>query len=126
MFDIPDVMRMAQAKARHSAARQVVIAENIAQANTPGFRARDIAGFGETYRTNGELRATRSTHLDATGTNAGLRPFVDRTAPSYAPNGNTVSLEREMMRAATSRQSHDLALAVYSSARSVLRSALGR
>ncbi len=126
MFEIPDVMRMAQEKARHSAARQVVIAENIAQANTPGFRARDIAAFSDSYRSDPTLRATRATHLDAPGSRAELRPHVDSDAPTFAPNGNTVSLEREMMRAAKTRQGHDLALSIYSSARTVLRTALGR
>lgn len=126
MFDIPDVMRMAQAMARHAAARQGVIAENIAQADTPGFRARDLAGFGASYHAAPSLKATRPTHLDWGATGAGPAVQVDRSAPAFSPNGNTVSLEREMMRAAETRQSHELALAIYGSARGVLRSALGR
>lgn len=126
MFDIPDVMRMAQAMARHSAARQVVIAENIAQANTPGYRARDLADFGASYRAGAEIKATRPTHLDAGVGQNPLNARADRTAPALSPNGNSVSLEREMMRAARNVQSHELALAVYGSARSVLRTALGR
>jgi flagellar basal-body rod protein FlgB len=126
MFEIPDVMRMAQAMARHAAARQSVIAENIAQADTPGFRARDLAGFGASYQAARALKATRPAHLDWGAAGAGPGPQVDRAAPSFAPNGNTVSLEREMMRAAETRQSHELALAIYGSARSVLRLALGR
>lgn len=126
MFDIPDVMRMAQGMARHSAARQVVIAENIAQADTPGFRARMLADFGASYQSGHAQRATRPGHLNAGAGDTALEAMIDRTAPAHSPNGNTVSLEREMMRAAVNRQSHDLALAVYSSARTVLRSALGR
>lgn len=126
MFDIPDVMRMAQAMARHAAARQGVIAENIAQADTPGFRARDLAGFSASYHAAPSLKATRPTHLDWGSPGAGPAVQVDRSAPAFSPNGNTVSLEREMMRAAETRQSHELALAIYGSARGVLRSALGR
>ncbi|MCC5955741.1 MAG: FlgB family protein [Natronohydrobacter sp.] len=126
MFDIPDVMRMAQSMARHAAARQGVIAENIAQADTPGFRARDLAGFGASYQATPALKATRPTHLDAGPASDIFAARVDRSAPAFSPNGNTVSLEREMMRAAQTRQSHELALAVYGSARSVLRTALGR
>lgn len=126
MFDIPDVMRMAQAMARHSGARQVVIAENIAQANTPGYRARDLADFGATYRAGDDMRATRPSHLNADAGQTQPDARIDRTAPALSPNGNTVSLEREMMRAARNVQSHELALAVYGSARTVLRSALGR
>jgi flagellar basal-body rod protein FlgB len=51
---------------------------------------------------------------------------LSETADTTAPNGNSVSLEREMMRAAETRQSHDMALAVYGTARGILRAALGR
>lgn len=124
MFEIPDVMRVAQSMARHAAARQGVIAGNIAQADTPGYRARDLARFGDSYQAASGMVATRSGHLDWGADVAAVQ--VDRGAPSFAPNGNTVSLEREMMRAAETRQSHELALAIYASARTVLRTALGR
>ena len=126
MFDIPEVMRMAQAMARHSAARQVVIAENIAQADTPGYRARDLADFAASYRGADGLKATRSTHLDAQAGPLTLASHTDREARSLSPNGNSVSLEREMMRGAQNKQSHELALGIYSSARTVLRTAIGR
>ncbi len=126
MFDIPDVMRMAQSMARHAAARQSVIAENIAQADTPGYRARDLPAFADSYHAAGGLRATRAGHLGGGAGPDGAAAQIDRAAPTRAPNGNTVSLEREMMRAAENRQNHELALAIYGSARAVLRTALGR
>lgn len=125
MFDIPDLMRVAQDLARHASARQAVIAGNIAQADTPGFRARDLPAFGSAPE-QVHLAAPRPTHLSAQMSSARLAPQIDRHAPSFSPNGNTVSLEREMMRAAQTRQSHDMALATYSSARTILRMALGR
>ena len=45
---------------------------------------------------------------------------------SQSPNGNTVSLEDEMVKAADVRHQHELALAVYSSALNILRTSLGR
>lgn len=124
MFDIPDLMRVAQDMARHAAARQTVIAENIAQADTPGFRARDIAPFQA--HVAAPLTVTRSTHLDHPAHILRHSAQTDRTAPALSPNGNSVSLEREMMRAAQTRQAHDMALATYGSARTILRTALGR
>ncbi len=124
MFDTPDLMRVAQDLARHAGARQTVIAQNIAQADTPGFRARDIAPFQAHVAS--VLRVTRTTHLDAPTHAVRHSAQPDRTAPSLSPNGNSVSLEREMMRAAQTRQAHDMALATYGSARTILRTALGR
>ena len=43
-----------------------------------------------------------------------------------SPNGNTVSLEDQMMRAAEVRQSHDMALGVYRKSLDILRASLGR
>jgi flagellar basal-body rod protein FlgB len=43
-----------------------------------------------------------------------------------APNGNTVSLEAEMVRMAEIRQAHDMALAVQRSVSGITRAALGR
>ncbi|WP_296473589.1 FlgB family protein [Roseinatronobacter sp.] len=126
MFDIPEVMRTAQGMARHAAARQVVIAENIAHADTPGYRARDLSEFSATYAGSGKMVATRPGHLGAAPQHQTGQVVADGDAPARSPNGNTVSLEREMMRAAQNRQSHDLALAVYSSARGILRAALER
>ncbi|WFE74393.1 FlgB family protein [Roseinatronobacter sp. S2] len=125
MFELPDVMRMAQQMARHAAARQVVISENVAHADTPGYQARDLPSFGATYGDGLSMRATRAGHL---GFDAGSNvpsARIDPTTTTRAPNGNTVSLEHQMMRAAETRQSHDMALSVYSSARSILRTALG-
>ena len=121
MFDTPAIMRLSQAMARHAAQRQVVISQNVANADTPGYRARDVAPFGAYLQQPGivdDLRAGRVQHLSPAR--------LLETADSRAPNGNTVSLEREMMRAAETRQSHDLALAIYGSARGILRTALGR
>lgn len=126
MIDLPDVMRLASSAARHAASRQVVISENLAQANTPGYKTRDLAPFAETYHAPGTLRATRATHINRSDSAGAAQIRPDRDAPAHAPNGNTVSLEREMMRSALNTQDHELALSVYRSARTVLRTALGR
>jgi flagellar basal-body rod protein FlgB len=111
MFDTPALMRLAQDMARHAAHRQVVLAQNVAHADTPGFRAQDVQPFAQ-YLADPAAQGMQANLVD--------------TPDTVAPNGNTVSLERQMMRAAETRQSHDLALSVYSSARGILRTALGR
>ena len=39
------ILNLASALAAHASARQEVIAENVAHADTPGYRARDVADF---------------------------------------------------------------------------------
>ena len=126
MFDTPQIMRLAQGMARHAAARQGVIAENIAHADTPGYRARDLPAFAATLGQDRGLVATRRGHVQPAAQARPFTPMPDSTAPAVSPDGNTVSLEREMMRAARNRQAHDMALAVYGSARAIWRASLGR
>ena len=122
-----EILQMAQALAAHASARQGLAAANTANADTPGFHARDLPEFAEVYR-NGAgggmaLRQTREGHLSAPASGSAraiIAPGVEK------PNGNTVSLEGEMMRAAAIRGEHDKALAVYKSTLSMIRSSLGR
>lgn len=122
------VLKLAGQLAAHSAARQKVIAENVAHADTPGYRARDLAGFAETVRTGDAFaaRVTRPAHV-AFGAEAGGFELREATAfGAETPNGNTVSLEDQMMRAADTRHAHQLALGVYGKTLDILRSGLGR
>ncbi len=124
MFGKLDVTRMAQALAAHAGARQGVIAQNIAQADTPGYRAQDVPKFAETYREDGALRATRAGHIG--GGVSVADPVARDVAGSASPNGNTVSLEAEMVKAVDVKQQHDMALAIYRSVSDVMRASLGR
>lgn len=134
MFESPEIVRMAHALSSHAAQRQAAIAGNVAHADTPGYVARDARPFAETYAQTGPgfaPRATRPTHMnrpaDAGQSASGAVQLVAaETAGARNPNGNTVSLEREMMRAAEVRHQHDMALGVYRSASSILRTSLGR
>lgn len=127
MFKAPEIMRMAQNLARHAGARQSVIAANIANADTPGYRARDIASFSETYEQTArglEARRTRPGHLAAASRDPSWRVIDAGGQPS--PNGNTVSLEEELVRATRAESSHALALSVYGTSLDILRTAIGR
>jgi flagellar basal-body rod protein FlgB len=122
-----EILRMSQAMAVNAAARASAVARNIAQADTPGYKAREVAPFAETYRGAEGLapRATRAGHL--AGTSAPAAPELRLAATgTESPNGNTVSLEGEMMKAVEARRQHDTALAIYRKSLDILRLGLGR
>lgn len=50
MFDRIGTMQMAQALTDHAVQRQKLIAQNVANADTPDFKARDLSDFASTYR----------------------------------------------------------------------------
>ena len=80
--------------------------------------------FAQTLRQSpGAQRATRALHLNA-GYIAEARP-VER-GQAQDPNGNTVSLELEMVKAVDADRQHGRALAIYRSGLTILRASLGR
>jgi flagellar basal-body rod protein FlgB len=125
MFQKVEIQQMARALARHAGARQAVIARNLAQADTPGYRSRDLPAFAALWReADAPLRATRPGHLQGGGRAMAIEAALSGAEP--APNGNSVSLEAEMVRAAETRAQHDMALAIQRSVSGSLRAALGR
>lgn len=119
-----EVLNMARAMAAHAAARQGQVARNVANGDTPGYRARQLPDFAEVWESRGQtMRATRQGHLGGVG-----RIAVDAVIDSrnQSPNGNSVSLEAEMVAAAEARQAHDWALAISRTLSGSIRSTLGR
>ena len=128
MFEKLELTRMAQAMAAHAGARLGVVAQNVAHADTPGYRAGDVASFAESYKSSGqtEMRATRAGHFGS-DTASDMPPLeLRRKSLAGAPNGNSVSIEQEMVKAANARQDHDMALAIYRNTSSIIRASLGR
>ncbi|MRX49250.1 FlgB family protein [Paracoccus sp. S-4012] len=119
-----ETMRIARAMMTHAGARQLEVARNVANADTPGYRARDVAAFEPGEGPAIGLRATRMRHLAGDDPAAGFRR-VDAGGEA-SPNGNTVSLEGEMLRGAETKRQHDIALAVYQSGLRLMRGATGR
>ena len=128
MFENLGIFKMSSAMASHAGRRQAVAAQNMANVDTPGYRAQRLASFSELTESTGQhqaLRATRPGHLmgaDADVVHARLTE--DRNDP--APDGNTVSAERELLESVEAKREHDRALAIYKSALTVLHTTLSR
>lgn len=123
-----DILRLASSLTAHATARQSVITENVAHADTPGYRARDLKDFSQTLQDGPAFvpETTRAGHMTF---GADPRGFEARDSAAFgaeSPNGNSVSLEDQMMRAAEARQSYDLALGVYRKTMDILRTSIGR
>ena len=64
MFENLDVFRTAMQLARHAGLQQAISAQNIANADTPGYRALEIPRFADTLnQAMTTQRATRPEHL---------------------------------------------------------------
>ena len=126
MFQNLEIFQLSHAMARHAAQRQEAVASNMANADTPGYAARDLTPFAELvrYRTDQTgMHATRTRHI---GGDLSLAAQDQRTHTGTSPNGNNISLEEEMMRAVSVRKQHDRALMIYKSSMNILRTSIGR
>ena len=75
-----------------SARRQQVLAANVANADTPGYRSQDVR-FGEQIEML-RLSGSSKRHIDPIGASGGIH-LVD-TPGDAKPNGNNVNLDREL------------------------------
>lgn len=127
MFQNLAIFKVSHAMAVHAADRQAVLARNMANADTPGYVARDLPSFQDQLDSGADtnaMRNTRAGHLvDTSGARSGVQV---RTNTAASPNGNAVSLEEEMLKAVDTKRQHDRALAIYKSALGVVRTSLGR
>jgi flagellar basal-body rod protein FlgB len=117
MLDDIQLIRLSALKSRHASERLATIAENIANADTPGYRARDLESFEDVVK-----RTAGSAH----GGSPEFAKVRSAAAGAESPNGNTVALEDQMSRASRAARDHETATLIYTKAISFLRSALGR
>ncbi len=125
-----DLLTLAGTAARHAGARQAVIAQNVANADTPGYRARDLPAFAEVYGAGTPapmaMAATRPGHLQPDAGTPLPEPVFAAATGAAQPNGNDVSIEAQMMKSAEARLDHDMALGVLRKSLDILRTSLGR
>jgi flagellar basal-body rod protein FlgB len=81
-------------------ARQLAIAENIANANTLGFRAQDVMPFESVLQsTSLAMSRTQAQHLDYGPTPTAVAELRADEPWEMLVSGNTVSLDKEMIKA---------------------------
>jgi flagellar basal-body rod protein FlgB len=130
--DIP-IFSMLRSRLEWAQERQRVLAENVANADTPNYRARDLVApkFDERGATaSGSvapvvLARTQPGHLGGPG--ASQSDFhAMHAAYERAPNGNAVNLEEEMMKVAANQMEYQAATALYTRSLNLLKTALGK
>jgi flagellar basal-body rod protein FlgB len=107
--------------------RQGVVASNVANANTPGYRALDLAKPEFERQLKGELglRTTNARHLNAGGAPGAAAKLKDTPDSEETPNGNTVVLEDQMLKAAEIQADYATVSTLYRRALNLIRTAAG-
>jgi flagellar basal-body rod protein FlgB len=128
--DIPLITAI-KSRMQYHQTRQKMLAENVANADTPGYRPRDMKPFdmimaAQRVDQNGgnSPARTNAAHIGGSGSSSmGSR----RSNPfETTPSGNAVSLEDEMMRMAQNNSDYQMATTLYGKTLSYMRLALGK
>jgi flagellar basal-body rod protein FlgB len=119
-------------KMRWHQTRQTLLAENVANAETPGYRGRDLAAFNFADH----VASASTAAVVTTATNPGhfvaqshgTLGFGATDAHTYeiTPEGNGVTLEDEMMKVTANQMDYQAITTLYTRSLKLIRTALGR
>jgi flagellar basal-body rod protein FlgB len=111
--------------------RQRVLAENVANADTPNFRPRDLTApkFGQPAQaaTSGvTLVRTAAAHI--AGSESAASAFQSGRQGGYEirPAGNAVNLEDQMLKVAANQMDYQAATTLYGRSLGLIKTAIGR
>ncbi|HUD51060.1 flagellar basal body protein [Parvibaculum sp.] len=135
--DLP-ILSMMKQRLHWLTERQQVLAQNVANANTPGYEARDLKelDFGAMVDASGPKLspvATNASHIgtpiagSADGMNLGqARGGETIKKPDFetTPNGNSVVLEDEMVKVAQTQMDYDTVTSLYSKSLGLIKLAI--
>lgn len=107
-------------------ARQTVLSENIANADTPHYQPRDLKPFSAELAKAMPVVRTNASHIAAG--NASATPVVarDRNFIEISPDGNRVSLEDQLTKVADTGMDYQMLTNLYRKQLSMIKTALGR
>jgi flagellar basal-body rod protein FlgB len=103
---------LAARRAEWLSLRSEAVAENVANVNTPGYAAKEVASFESVLeRTGLSLAVTNSAHLPETSAGARVSGGF-RISGETAGTGNAVSLEEELIKSGANARDYALTSAI--------------
>ena len=126
--DIP-ILSMLRAKLHWSQERQRLLAQNVANADTPEFKPSDLAppdfGAGPSRVAPLTLLRTSPAHLASSDSAAAFD--TEHGGPfEIVPTGNAVNLEDEMLKVASNQMDFQAATALYTRGLGLIRTAIAK
>lgn len=109
--------------------RQDTIAENIANASTPHYDAKDVKSVDFEKLLSGNLKPegmalTNARHMQGTLAGSGTVQTFKAPDRESSPDGNSVVLEDQMMKLSDTQMQHEAATGLYRKAIEMLRIAV--
>jgi flagellar basal-body rod protein FlgB len=120
-----------KSRMQYHQSRQKMLAENVANADSPGYRPRDLKPFDMMLAARqadmtGSTKPVQTQAGHFAGTNSGGLGSKRASVFESTQSGNAVNLEDEMMRLSQNNSDYQLASTLYGKSLSYLRLALGK
>ena len=124
------LFRLAERRLAWVGQRQQLLAQNVANASTPGFQPRDMPAFAPAFakalsraEPMAALARTSASHMAGNTPAAGSQPIRSR---ERAPDGNGVSMEDQLVKVADTAGTQELVSNLYRKYHGMFRTAIGR
>ncbi|MEM6913284.1 MAG: flagellar basal body rod protein FlgB [Pseudomonadota bacterium] len=106
--------------------RHTLLAQNVANADTPGYKAQDLKPFSEALRTVEPAGMMSTHHMHITSQQGNTTYREDRRVEGWEvePSGNQISLEEQMIEAADGARQYELATSLMKKHVSMLKATL--
>lgn len=114
-MELRGVFSLASLRADWLLAKQRVIGENLANANSPAYKPRSVSSFAQSItHASGELKSTHSTHIrDAAYSSRIIERNSQRVGSTVS--GNDVNIRHELTEMADTRGAYSLNSAIIKS-----------
>lgn len=125
--DIP-ILSMLRTRMQWHQERQRLLAENVANVDTPNYRPRDLAPLnfeGALTTASLSLARTDANHIAATDAGSQFAEGGDQRF-EVRPRGNAVTHEDEMMKLASNQMDYDAAASLYTHSLALIKTAVGK
>jgi flagellar basal-body rod protein FlgB len=119
------VLQLASQSAQWLSARQSLIASNVANANTPGYRALDLQPFSAVLdSTQVTMVTTNPAHMTPTQEEFASARVVESDSSDETLSGNSVNLEEEMIKLGDVNRAYSMGTNIKRAIHQMLMSAL--
>lgn len=131
-FNAIPLMQVIQGKMGYMSQRHATLAQNVANADTPGYRARDVAAPDfrrQVAQATSQLPMARTKpgHLQPmTGSKGIYKEYERKLTSETNPNANNVAIEEEMQKLSINQAEYQQATALYRKTVAMFNTAVGR
>lgn len=120
------VFALANQDMQYITERQKVLAANVANANTPGYLAKDLEkpNFASEISSHLQMNVTNDKHINGLGlTSKNYKVFTPKPVNALTLDGNGVVLEDQMNKISKSKSEYDRMITLYGKYQNMLKTA---